>query len=178
MDRLDTAVEKVAALQRLDRASRNAAVGFLGSPVVAWAWASTCEAARAFDAHPVFPQERHPVTVVYDVLWMAVYATWGMAGLHAVFGAILLATLALGAWGRIEIRSLDRRFGARALRDERLRNQLRGRPGTPEAPRGGSRTGGAAAAHGVVAVLRVAIRVAPLALGAATLAFAVKALRT
>jgi hypothetical protein len=179
--RVETAVERFVAREAMDRATRRVMIGVLGSPAVAAAWAFTCARAREFEAGRLIPATGRAFEIIYDYAWVALHAPFGVAGLHAAFGSLVLVAAGIGLRGWVEARALRRALGDGGLRELRrselasasaaLKAQLEaeGRP-PPRALVPSQREAFARA----VAIARIA----PWALVALTLALVWIALRT
>lgn len=187
-DQLVTATERLLARSALDRAWRNTLFGVLGSPVLAGVWVITCARAREFEAGRVNPWSGPAtpgwlVQLLYDHLWIALYATFGMIGLHVVFGVLVLIMFGLGTWGWGENRALHRRLGSDAIRNLRLTElfatwpelKVRAEAGPLRARRRLARDSAAAP---LWALVRLVILALPVALAALTIALVWVALRT
>ena len=176
-----TAVDLILARIARDEAGGRMMLSLVASPAVAWLWAGTCAAARRFDAGQLTftHREHHPITFLWNHLWIALYVWFGMPGLHALFGALLTAVTGLGAWSWARHRAIERRVGPEVLREWQLallrtspelaaRVAAAGEAGNPHRSSGGAGI--------LIAVLRLVIWLVPVASALATLALVSAAL--
>ncbi|ABS28357.1 hypothetical protein Anae109_4179 [Anaeromyxobacter sp. Fw109-5] len=174
-------VDLILARIARDEAGGRMMLSLVASPAVAWLWAGTCAAARRFEAGQLTftHRDHHPVTFLWHHLWIALYVWLGMPGLHALFGALLVAVTGVGAWSWARHRAVERRVGPEVLREWRFgllrtspelaaRVAAAGEAGHPNRSSGGSGT--------LVTVLRVVIWLVPVASALATIALVSAAL--
>jgi hypothetical protein len=107
------------------RALRHFWIAILGSPAVAWLWASTAARVRLFEEGLLDPRQGadYPWWILYDGFWIGIHHRLGMAPLHAAFGLLLASTVALGIRGYLQVRIIGRGpdfAGARRHSRERL----------------------------------------------------------
>ncbi len=108
--------------ETIDAATRRVLVGLLGAPALAALWAFSAHRGRALDSgalHPdaVWNAGREPLEVAFHVVWLGLYAMIGTRGFHVLFGALVVAALAIERSGYARHRAIAARYGVEALRD-------------------------------------------------------------